>query len=217
MLSELISDKMANEILSNGLERFYGRMVKDVTKRYKKNEDENFMTRCDFGNSMSMWSTVEDIIISIEHLKKNHKILDIGSGIGKYCILGAMIYPDIQFVGIELSKRRFNISNEFKKRLNLENVKFVNADFCEVYTDYLDFKSVYTYNPFDMGVYLKKLKTNEIESLLMKKYRETLNEYLSSLQKGSLFYSNNVQQNYPNCFKIKDDSYDNSVLFIKKK
>jgi SAM-dependent methyltransferase len=204
-----------NHVLENGLELFYGETLKHLTKKYKKDEDDDLFDRCDFDNYLSIWSGVSDILRSVELLKVNNKILDIGSGNGKYCVIGALLYPDIQFVGIELSKRRVDISNLFKKHLKLDNVTFIHSDFCDVYTEFSDVKSVYTFNPFDMGVYLKMVE-NKTDNL-MKKYQDTLNKYLSSLEKGSLFYSNNITQRYPSSFRIKKDIDGDTGLFVKRK
>ena len=203
------------------IEKMFGALVREITKDLVTEEVDIF-DRCDFGNYLSIWSSVETINESIKQfsIRKDAKILDIGSGIGKFCLIGAMLYPKIHFTGIEMSERRVLIANRLKHALRLDNVTFVHADFCDVYKDYTKYKYVYFFNPFDMGVH-EKIKKEQIndEYDILNTFKEKLNTYLSSLSKGSKVYSNNPQQSYPKEFLIKINNYSedkNVQLLIKK-
>lgn len=199
------------------IEKMFGALVREITKDLVTEEVDIF-DRCDFGNYLSIWSRVETINGSIKqfNIRKEAKILDIGSGIGKFCLIGAMLYPNIHFTGIEMSERRVLIANRLKQALRLDNVTFVHADFCDVYKDYTKYKYVYFFNPFDMGVH-EKIKKEQIndEYEILTTFQETLNTYLSSLSKGSKVYSNNPQQSYPKEFLAKINKYSEQFL-IKK-
>jgi SAM-dependent methyltransferase len=201
---------MKNDTL---IENLFGSLVKEATKDLIPSvEEDSIFDFCDFGNYLSIWSTVDVIEESLKLLKPKDKILDIGSGIGKFCLIGARLYPHIHFTGIEMSERRIIIANRLKEAMNLDNVTFVHADFCDVYKDYLDFKYVYTFNPFDMGVHEKMKQENneddDVEDDAMETFRQTLNSYLSNLKKGSKFYSNNPCQGYPETYRTKFIRYN---------
>ena len=188
------------------VERMFGALVREITKDLLT-EEEDIFDRCDFSNYLCIWSKVEVIEESLKALKPKGKILDIGSGIGKFCLIGAMLYPKVHFTGIEMSERRVKIANRLKEAMNLDNVTFVHADFCDVYSNYCDFKHIYTFNPFDMGVHEKR-KKEKYKAGIMRVFQETLNSYLSNLNKGSKFYSNNPQQAYPKSYRTEYIGYN---------
>jgi len=60
--------------------------------------------------------------------EKKSTILDIGSGIGKFCIPAASIFPENKFIGIELRPDLNEAANEVKEKLGLSNVTFLQGD-----------------------------------------------------------------------------------------
>jgi len=72
------------------------------------------------------------------------RVLDIGSGAGKFCITAAKRRPDAHFVGVE---RRLRLV-ELARRLagELANVEFIHADALDL--DWSSFDAFYFYNPF---------------------------------------------------------------------
>lgn len=74
------------------------------------------------------------------------KILDIGSGIGKFCISAAHAFPDSEFHGVEQRKDLFDMAVEAQRRSELRNVRFLHGNFTEWNLEYYD--SIYFYNAF---------------------------------------------------------------------
>ncbi len=74
------------------------------------------------------------------------KILDIGSGAGKFCLTAAFQYPDTQFFGIEQRPWLVEEANGARRRLGLTNVHFQAANLTE--TDLRPFTHFYFYNSF---------------------------------------------------------------------
>ncbi len=73
------------------------------------------------------------------------RVLDVGSGAGKFCIVGALS-TDAQFVGIERREQLVNIASGAASRLGATRATFIHADvatFC-----FEGFDGVYLYNPF---------------------------------------------------------------------
>ena len=74
------------------------------------------------------------------------KILDIGSGSGKFCFTAAHHHPKTPFFGIEQREDLVDLCNDLKKKLNLKNVFFINQNISETSLD--DYDHFYFYNSF---------------------------------------------------------------------
>ena len=74
------------------------------------------------------------------------RILDIGGGVGKFCLAAAYYKANAQFYGIEQRKNLVEHANEAKNRLGLENVSFNCGDFTQL--DLKEYDHFYLYNPF---------------------------------------------------------------------
>jgi hypothetical protein len=77
----------------------------------------------------------------------NHvSILDIGSGVGKFCLAAAQHKPNAFFYGIEQRKKLFNYACVTKKMLQLDNVFFTTGNFTQI--DFKKYDHFYFYNSF---------------------------------------------------------------------
>lgn len=74
------------------------------------------------------------------------KIVDIGSGIGKFCLVGANYYPSAQFYGIEQRKDLVEYAAIAKEKHGVENVHFIHANL--LHQSLEDYDNVYFYNSF---------------------------------------------------------------------
>jgi len=77
---------------------------------------------------------------------KGSRILDIGSGAGKFCLVGAQQRPASNFYGIEQRKKLVQIAEKARKRLGLENAVFIEGNFTQI--DFRKFDHFYFYNSF---------------------------------------------------------------------
>ncbi len=78
--------------------------------------------------------------------KPGDRILDIGSGIGKFCLAGAYFKPKAFYFGIEQRKSLVTHANEAKKILGFENVKFIHGNITQI--ELRDFNHFYFFNSF---------------------------------------------------------------------
>lgn len=74
------------------------------------------------------------------------KILDIGSGVGKFCLAAAHYKPKAFFYGIEQRKNLIHDAEAAKTILEYENVFFLNGNFTQV--DFRQYDHFYFYNSF---------------------------------------------------------------------
>ncbi|QEC67451.1 methyltransferase domain-containing protein [Panacibacter ginsenosidivorans] len=74
------------------------------------------------------------------------KILDIGSGVGKFCLAAACYKPLSFFYGVEQRKQLVNYANEAAEILSLENVSFIHSNFTQL--DIKPYDHFYFFNAF---------------------------------------------------------------------
>ncbi len=73
------------------------------------------------------------------------RILDIGSGAGKFCLAGA-VYTSADFTGIEQRENLVHIAQQLAGSLDLRNVSFQHGNV--LFTDLKKYNAFYLYNPF---------------------------------------------------------------------
>lgn len=74
------------------------------------------------------------------------RILDIGSGVGKFCLSAAHHKPDALFFGVEQRKSLVTIADAVKDTIGLTNVTFINGNFTQL--DFRQYNHFYFYNSF---------------------------------------------------------------------
>lgn len=74
------------------------------------------------------------------------KILDIGSGVGKFCLNAGYHHPDCEFYGVEQRKSLITVANQVQQQLGITNTTFIHANFTQL--DYAGFDHFYYYNSF---------------------------------------------------------------------
>jgi SAM-dependent methyltransferase len=77
---------------------------------------------------------------------KGSKVLDVGSGIGKFCLTGAHYSPTVQFIGVEQRESLVEYAARVRHKLNLTNASFINANFTQL--DLRQYDHFYFYNSF---------------------------------------------------------------------
>ncbi|SEN73212.1 Methyltransferase domain-containing protein [Chitinophaga rupis] len=78
--------------------------------------------------------------------KPGDKILDIGSGVGKFCLVGGFSCPDQHFYGIEQRRELIEHAEAAQALTGVENVTFIHGDFTRL--DVTPYNHFYFYNSF---------------------------------------------------------------------
>lgn len=76
----------------------------------------------------------------------NVRILDIGSGAGKFCLAAAYHTPKALYYGVEQRKSLIDLAEEAKNILQLKNVFFMHGNFTQL--DFTKYDHFYFYNAF---------------------------------------------------------------------
>lgn len=74
------------------------------------------------------------------------RILDIGSGSGKFCFAAAHYHPQTEFTGIEQRENLVKLCNRLKKKLKMDHVTFLHKNLSEF--DLVPYDHFYFYNSF---------------------------------------------------------------------
>ncbi|MEQ8471529.1 MAG: SAM-dependent methyltransferase [Marinoscillum sp.] len=93
------------------------------------------------------WTPV-DVAKMAAHLlvdRPGVKVLDTGSGAGKFCLVGAALTKGV-FTGVEQRKYLANLSNGLFRKYGLSNASAIHANITSV--DFKLYDAFYFYNPF---------------------------------------------------------------------
>lgn len=76
----------------------------------------------------------------------NVRVLDIGSGVGKFCLAAAHYMPSACFFGVEQRKDLVEHAETARKVLELQNAHFIHGNFTQL--DFKQYDHFYFYNSF---------------------------------------------------------------------
>ena len=96
----------------------------------------------------SHWTRLDIVRKAAEFLamEDDAKILDIGSGVGKFCLAGAFQTPKAHYFGVEQRRSLYEYSLNAQHSLGIRNVSFIHGNFTQL--DLKDFDHFYFYNSF---------------------------------------------------------------------
>jgi tRNA A58 N-methylase Trm61 len=114
---------------------------------------------------------------------KKH-VLDIGAGVGKFCVAGAS-NSDSSFYGVEYRPSLVKIANELIGHFEIKNAMVHHKDVSEV--DFTKFNAFYLYNPFAENLFPFKKLNNEVDlgSFLYYFYLDQTKQQLDRTPKGT--------------------------------
>jgi len=97
--------------------------------------------------SLKQWTPVAVARKAAEFLAEpGTRVLDIGSGIGKFCLTAGYHYPGTSFHGVEQRQELVGVAEEARQYTGLNNVSFINANITQL--DFNQFDHFYFYNSF---------------------------------------------------------------------
>lgn len=120
------------------------------------------------------WTPIDVAKKAAMHLTEGEgkNILDIGSGVGKFCLVAAQFFPDHIFHGVEQRKALVDEAIIAQNATRITNANFIHANFNELNMD--DYDHIYFYNSFSENLFHYKPIDNLIDCS-----EDIYNEYLS--------------------------------------
>lgn len=74
------------------------------------------------------------------------RVLDIGSGVGKFCLIAGTHFPQTRFTGVEQRQELHHYAELARDETDLGNVNFIHGNLTEL--DYENYDHFYFYNAF---------------------------------------------------------------------
>lgn len=87
------------------------------------------------------------------------RVLDIGAGAGKFCVIGALC-TEGKFTGVELRQSFTEEALQICDTYQLTNVEFVHANIMEI--SFTDYDAFYIFNPFQENISIAERINDEI-------------------------------------------------------
>ncbi len=97
--------------------------------------------------STTHWTPMRVAMCAADILAKNPdaKILDIGCGPGKFCLIGASLHT-VNFFGIDQRLHLLEEGKAIAEAAKISNVEFIHGNMMDL--DWSEFNSFYLFNPF---------------------------------------------------------------------
>src|SRR5476651_569012 len=133
------------------------------------------------------------------------RVLDIGSGIGKFCLAAGHHFPDTFFYGVEQRHELIYLAEEAKGYTKLSNVNFIYANITQV--NFKEFDHFYFYNSFHENIDPENQidDTIELSESLYTYYNQYLCAALDKKPSGTrLVTFHSFEQEIPPDFKLAD-------------
>ncbi|MFY0252656.1 methyltransferase domain-containing protein [Chitinophaga sp. 30R24] len=137
------------------------------------------------------------------------KVLDIGSGVGKFCLVGARFFPESTFYGIEQRLELHKYALEAKAATQAHNACFMHGNFTQI--DLSGFDGFYFYNAFFENLTDEDHIDNQVEfaTSIYNYYCRYLFRELEKTASGTrLVTFHSLEDEVPPCFQIVDASAD---------
>ena len=90
----------------------------------------------------------------------NSRVLDIGSGAGKFCIAGAL-HTQGEFIGVEYRKSFWLAASHIVQRYNLNHVGFIHSNIDKI--DFAEYDAFYFFNSFYENVHESNKINTEVD------------------------------------------------------
>lgn len=145
------------------------------------------------------------------------KVLDIGSGVGKFCLAGAYYKPSVFFIGVEQRKSLVAQAESVRKTLGLQNVQFIHRNFTQL--DLLEYDHFYFYNSFFENLDGSGKIDDEIvySNELYNYYSIYLYSQLQKMPAGTRIATYcSWGDEIPPCYQLMESHYSNLLKFWLK-
>jgi hypothetical protein len=149
--------------------------------------------------------------------KPDAKILDIGSGAGKFCLAGAYYKPSAFFYGVEQRQYLVDCAISVNTKLGSLNVDFFHKNFTQL--DFKEFDNFYFYNSFFENIAGSDTIDDTIDYSieLYNYYTRVLSRKLDELPSGTRIVTyKSLDYEIPTSYQLVETQFDTLLKFWMK-
>lgn len=165
------------------------------------------------------WTPVHIARLAADFLASDgKKILDIGSGVGKFCLTGGCYHPNTQFYGVEQREYLIKDAIRAQQTLDIKNVSFIHGNFSQL--NLQEFDHFYFYNPFYENIdgFDRIDEDIDYSDGLYEYYVRYLHKGLQQLPKGTKIVTfHSLLQEIPKSYELVESHQNNELIFWVKK
>ena len=148
----------------------------------------------------------------------NTRVLDIGSGAGKFCLTAGYHFQKTSFYGVEQRHELYHLAESIKRYIDLPNVNFIYGNVTQI--NFKEFDHFYFYNAFHENIdqMYQIDNTIELSEGLYNYYTQYLHMALSAKPTGTrLVTFQSLEQEIPPDYRLADVSNDTLLkMWIKE-
>jgi SAM-dependent methyltransferase len=163
------------------------------------------------------WTPLFITRLAVEFLvdKPGSRVLDIGSGTGKFCLTAACYAPEAHFYGVEYRPQLVQQAREVQNMLGITNVSFIQSDFTAL--NLQEFDHFYFYNSFFENLEETDHTVQHSEELY-ESYTNSLHQGLRNMPSGTrlvTYHSNHDE--VPSSYRLVDSLENGDLNFWLKR
>lgn len=148
--------------------------------------------------------------------KPKQKVLDIGSGVGKFCFVAASC-SDAMYTGVDYRKQFIELCKGLTVKHGFRNVNFIHSDIMNI--DFAKYDSFYFFNSFQEHIDKTAKLDSTVEVNLEKynKYSEYLKQQFEKLSDGTRIVTYHVNANQiPSSYRLVSMHFDGLLACWEK-
>jgi len=111
-------------------------------------------------------------------LEGRARVLDVGAGVGKFCLAGALVTESI-FVGIEHRRALVDVGREVIAAVGARGARLVHGTIEDI--DFSYFDALYFYNPFEENLVAPTWQMDREVSLSLERFQEDVTRIEAAL------------------------------------
>lgn len=148
--------------------------------------------------------------------KPNARVLDIGSGAGKFCLVGAACSKG-RFTGVEQRKSLHRLAQRLAKHYNVQNVDLILSNIVDI--DFEAFDAVYCFNAFYENIFQDSAIDTSVvlDRKLYDQYTQYVREQLSKMPVGTRLVTYfSFMDEVPTSYQIQFTDFDEKLKMWEK-
>ncbi len=166
------------------------------------------------------WTPLQAAIKAADYLaaEPQVKILDIGSGVGKFCLAAARIKPAAFFYGIEQRKNLISYAEAAKEKTGIANVTFIQGNFTQI--NFQQYDHFYFFNSFYENISVAhKIDSSIAYSYeLYNYYNRYLYKELEKMKAGTKMVTyHSMEEAVPEGYELLGSEMDEDLKFWLKR